>query len=114
MTPVRRPDPRPPRGLPTRGRLVVYVLSVLALLALRAVSYATPPESLWIAGIYDGSDFDDQIQLLRYVAGTPESLDVPEVVVPAPPSPERVLLPDPSRLPSAAVPAVASRAPPAA
>ena len=114
MTPARRLDPRRRSGLPVRGRLAVYVLSVLVLLALRAVSYATPPEALWIAGIYDGSDFEDQIQLLRYVAGTPESLDVPVVVVPAPPSPERVLLPDPSRLPSVAVAAVASRAPPAA
>jgi hypothetical protein len=101
-------------SLPKRGRLAACLLSVVVLLGLRAVSYATPPEPLWIPGVYDGGNFDNQIELLRYVAGTSDASDVPVVVAPVRPSAERVVLPDPSRLPSTAVTAVTTRAPPAA
>src|SRR5262245_38454203 len=44
------------------GRRCAYVLAVLfALLALVPLAQASPPDPMWLAGIYDAGDFDDLI-----------------------------------------------------
>jgi hypothetical protein len=46
--------------------LLVFLLSglLLALLALPALAHTTPPDPLWIPGIYDEADGDDVMRLL--------------------------------------------------
>ena len=44
------------------GQRRAYVLTVLfALLTLMPLAHASPPDPVWIAGIYDGGDLDDLI-----------------------------------------------------
>ena len=45
------------------------LLVVLALILLPAVAFASPPDSSWIAGIYDGADGDDIVTLVYETAG---------------------------------------------
>jgi hypothetical protein len=35
-----------------------------ALLALVPLAHASPPDPIWIAGIYDGDDFDEVVSML--------------------------------------------------
>jgi hypothetical protein len=44
-----------------------------ALIALTPLAYASPPDSLWIAGIYDAADFDDVIWLVTETQTAPQS-----------------------------------------
>jgi len=37
----------------------ILVWLILALLSIVPLAHASPPDSLWIAGIYDEADFDD-------------------------------------------------------
>src|SRR5262245_7487214 len=58
---------RRPQFLPA-GLLVavVLILGVLPVLA-----YASPPDPSWIAGIYDGADYDDVVVLVTLATGHP-------------------------------------------
>ncbi|HEY7038038.1 MAG TPA: hypothetical protein VID28_04260 [Methylomirabilota bacterium] len=49
-----------------RTPLLAIVLSVAAMLP--ALAHATPPDSTWIAGLYDDADFDDIV--VRITSGT--------------------------------------------
>jgi len=42
----------------------------LVLLALVPLAYASPPDPLWIAGIYDAADYDDVITIASGIDGT--------------------------------------------
>ena len=44
--------------------LLVLILQAWLLAALVPLAYATPPDPLWIAGIYDDGDQDDVVVLL--------------------------------------------------
>lgn len=44
--------------------LRVSVVLLVALAALASLAYASPPDPLWVAGIYDGADFDDVVSLV--------------------------------------------------
>src|SRR5262245_29086003 len=46
-----------------RGRAAVLGV-VLALLSLVPLAHARPPDPVWIAGIYDGDDFDEVVSML--------------------------------------------------
>jgi hypothetical protein len=41
------------------GSSVLVLLLVGTLTALTPLAHSTPPDPTWIAGIYDGDDFDD-------------------------------------------------------
>jgi hypothetical protein len=46
-----------------RGR--AYVLGILvALLTLVPLAHTSPPDAMWIAGIYDAGDFDEVVWML--------------------------------------------------
>jgi hypothetical protein len=55
------------------GRVCALVL-LLALLALAPLAKASPPDPLWIAGIYDDADFDEAIVAVILVAGVVETV----------------------------------------
>ena len=47
-----------------------YVFSVLfALLALVPLAHASPPDSVWIAGMYDDADLDDAVVAVVSASG---------------------------------------------
>jgi hypothetical protein len=62
-------------------------LAVLfALLTLRSLAFASPPDPSWLDGIYDGADFDDvvvlaAIQVLHPAPAPPVDVAPNEVVV---------------------------------
>ena len=41
----------------------------MALVLLPAIAFASPPDPLWIAGIYDGADGDDVVTFVYETAG---------------------------------------------
>jgi hypothetical protein len=88
------------------------LLAVLVLVLLRAAAYATPPDPLWIPGIYDGADFDDLLGPVGRLFGVPDDTHIP-AIAPFEPTRERLLLTDPSAIPLALVPPAHPRAPPA-
>src|SRR5262245_37111221 len=63
----RRPWRLPPRTL-TSTRLAVFLSIVAALMLVVPITLASPPDPLWIAGIYDGADGDDLVTLLYETA----------------------------------------------
>jgi hypothetical protein len=88
------------------------LFAVLALLLLRAASYATPPDPLWIPGVYDGGDFDDFLRPIGLLVGVPDGVHIP-TIAPFGPTAERPFPPAPPGIPLSALPAAHSRAPPA-
>lgn len=44
-----------------RWRLFLAVILLSALGVLAPLAYSSPPDPAWIAGIYDGEDFDDVV-----------------------------------------------------
>jgi hypothetical protein len=47
---------------------------LLVLLALAPLANSSPPDPLWIAGIYDDADFDEAIVAVLSVAGVVETV----------------------------------------
>jgi len=43
---------------------------VVALILLPPIAFASPPDPLWIAGIYDGADGDDIVTIVYETAAT--------------------------------------------
>lgn len=89
----------------------LVLVSVVALLGLVPLAYASPPDPSWIAGLYDNADYDDAVLAATSVAGVVAD-EALAVVHPFPPSPWRMTSPDATGSPS--VPAATSdpRAPP--
>lgn len=93
-----------PRAVPL---LLVTILSVVY-----AVADATPLESLYIRGIYDGGDYDSLVQpLVLLLSGVPDS-QAPRLV-PLGDNPDRIQPFGPASLPDLTVSSANSRAPPA-
>jgi hypothetical protein len=62
--------PQPSRGLPRATcvtRSLAFVLSA-CLAALSPPANASPPDPVWVPGIFDGGDYDDEIALLTDIA----------------------------------------------
>lgn len=61
--PRRQP---PPPGLfrSLQRALITYLPVVLALVLLPPLAFASPPDPSWVAGIYDGDDGDDVVNLV--------------------------------------------------
>ena len=49
------------------------VILLGGLIALTPLAYASPPDSVWIEGVYDGADFDDVIWLVTETQTAPQS-----------------------------------------
>jgi hypothetical protein len=45
----------------------------IALLALRSLAFASPPDPSWIAGFWDDADYDDVVNLITSTSASPVS-----------------------------------------
>ena len=57
---MRRPPP---------DRFWVALLTLVLIVVLRPLAQASPDDPLWIAGFYDGADFDDVVSFLVTYSG---------------------------------------------
>ena len=91
-----------------RRALSALVLATIA--ALPAMAHASPPDPIWIAGVYDEADQDDLIALAAWATGaTGATLDVHLTLFPVEGLPAARV-----RAPAVGAPCpVRSRAPPA-
>ncbi len=56
-------EPSRQKHRPLPGKLVAHAIgSILAVLV--PLAYASPPDPIWIAGIYDNADYDDVVGLV--------------------------------------------------
>jgi hypothetical protein len=93
-------------------RSPVAIVVLLALSLLAPLALASPPDPLWIRGIFDGGDGDDAIMAATGTEGTSEGVLLPDALVPrvvwaVPPSGE-------TSAPQSCHPVCRGRAPPAA
>jgi hypothetical protein len=92
-------------------RRVLSALLVASIAALPAMAHASPPDPVWITGLYDDGDQDDLISLAAWaigVTGAPLDADATLYRVGA-------LVPMQPRAPASSAPSAhRSRAPPAA
>ncbi|HEV8438559.1 MAG TPA: hypothetical protein VGT40_10735 [Methylomirabilota bacterium] len=75
-------------------RRVLAVVVLGALVALTVLADATPPDPVWVTGVYDDGDFDDVVGLI--VAGA--ALAEPPAPAPEPLRPLAVSLGSPPRV----------------
>ena len=68
-----------------RGRQLFVPLLIFSLIALRALACASPPDPLWVPGVYDGADSDDVITAFGCLDAHPDD------PLPALSRPERLL-----------------------
>ena len=50
-------------------QLVTFLSITVALILIAPIALASPPDPLWVAGIYDGADGDDVVSLVYDTAG---------------------------------------------
>jgi hypothetical protein len=53
-------------------RLVVVVVTLVAVLCMVPAAHGSPPDPTWIAGLYDNADFDDVVFLITNTLGVVE------------------------------------------
>ena len=105
----QRHTPPPELSLSEPRAIFASLAIVVALILLPAIAFASPPDQLWIAGIYDGADGDDIVTLVYETAGVEAAWTRPVPLLPR--SSEMLLVSDPSAIHS--LPACQStRAPP--
>ena len=64
-------------------RRVLFAFVLASIAALPTLAHASPPDPLWIAGVYDDGDQDDLIVLAAWATGaTGAALDVHLTLVP--------------------------------
>ena len=51
-------------------RIPILLLLILPLVAAKPIAFASPPDPLWLAGVYDGADGDDAVTLILDRAGS--------------------------------------------
>jgi len=97
-------------GGPRVWRRRCYVFGLLfALLALAPLANASPPDPLWIAGIYDAADFDDVILAITWLESRiGNNIDIAPKLGPAP----DVVVATHSRMSGTTLRGVHARAPP--
>ncbi len=79
-----------PEASPSLWRAISISLSiVVALILLPAIAFASPPDQLWIAGIYDVADGDESVTLVYETAGVEAT---PTRPVPLLPRSSKILL----------------------
>src|SRR5262249_41017867 len=60
----QRHTPPPELSVSVRQAIFASLVIVVALILLPPIAFASPPDQLWIAGIYDGADGDDIVSLV--------------------------------------------------
>jgi hypothetical protein len=97
-----------------RGFLVTLsLLLLLPVAGLTPLAYASPPDPVWIRGIYDDADYDDVIVMITSAAAATAPVllvdlqQIPPSVGPAPPLAD-------DAVPTFSLSSLQSRAPPAA
>jgi hypothetical protein len=95
---------------PRRFAFWVALLTVALVVVLRPLAHAGPVDPTWIAGFYDGADFDDVVHLIVTCSG----VDAPGLALhrPGPPVPDPVVLDQPGPPAAAHVSSPLTRAPP--
>jgi len=68
---------------PVRARRVLPLLLLAALAALSPLAYASPPDPVWLAGIFDDNDSDDVVAFIASATALVEPLTFDS----APPTP---------------------------
>ena len=91
------------------GRFALPLAVILLVLPLLA--YVSPPDPLWISGLYDGADFNEVIDAV-VSATEPVGLRLPMLVKPAVIGAGILPLDDPASAPAGLSPALLIRAPP--
>jgi hypothetical protein len=62
-------------------RTYVWALGLLiALVTLTPLADASPPDPLWLAGVYDGADFDEVVVTIASATGLVGSSRLPEML----------------------------------
>ena len=64
-----RHTPPPELSFSLRQAIFASLPIVVVLILLPAIAFASPPDQLWIAGIYDGADGDESVTLVYETAG---------------------------------------------
>src|SRR5215472_15643485 len=77
-----RDTPSPELSLSMRGAISASLAIVVALILLPAIAFASPPDQLWIAGIYDGADADDIVTLVYESTGVEAASTRPVAMLP--------------------------------
>src|SRR5262252_2730420 len=65
----QRHTPPPELSLSEPRAIFASLAISVALIVLPTIAFASPPDQLWIAGIYDGADGDDIVTLVYETAG---------------------------------------------
>src|SRR5215467_6425524 len=52
----------------TKWATCLYFSIIVTLILLSPIAFASPPDSSWVAGIYDGADGDDVVSLIYETA----------------------------------------------
>jgi hypothetical protein len=92
-----------------RIRFWIAILTVALLVVLRPLAQASPADPVWIAGLYDGADFDDVVSFLV----TDSGLDTTRPTIqPAPRTPDPIAEAGDRSVDGAAGPSSLTRAPP--
>jgi hypothetical protein len=60
-------------------RRAFLVAALVVLVALPVLAFASPPDPSWIAGIYDGADYDDVVVLVTLSTADVSSAPVPDL-----------------------------------
>ncbi len=63
-------------------RLATFLSIVVVLILIAPIAFASPPDPSWIAGIYDGADGDDAVNLVYETAGVEVALLGPLLPLP--------------------------------
>jgi hypothetical protein len=95
---------------PRRDGFWIAVLAVALMIVLRPLAQASPTDPLWIAGFYDGADFDDVVSFLVAYSG----VDTAQLAIhrPAPRIPETLVEDRDRSTGTADRPSTLTRAPP--
>ena len=96
-----------------KSRALIVLLLVLGVAALTSIAYATPPDPIYIPGLWDDDDYDNVVTLATSSSGTTDShapLDLTHLLIFIAPVAGR----DDGQLPTALSAPYPPRAPPAA
>ena len=106
-----RHTPPPELSFSLRQAIFTSLPTVVVLILLPAIAFASPPDQLWIAGIYDGADGDESVSLVYETAGVEATPTRPVPLLPR--SSEILVVSSPSSV-HGPVACPSTRAPPAA
>jgi len=66
------------------SRILPAVVALTVCAALPALAYASPPDPVWIQGIYDDADYDDVVGLITTASGDAASMVPADLSSPLP------------------------------